>query len=168
MKKLIVTMLTATALTISASQSLAHDLAGACGELPMLGKGLEHRMMPAKRGLFALFDSEMKITRLAQHLDLSNEQRTMVRQVLDNARPQARLIIDGLAENRRDLRALMQKDEFITESISRLANEQGALMAKLIVLRTNIWAQIKAALNDEQIEKLNYRLHKGSGHRKHL
>jgi Spy/CpxP family protein refolding chaperone len=112
---------------------------------PGMGYGL-HRM-----------DSEARIERMADALDLTKEQRDKVRAIVDKSRPQTRELRDKLADNRKQLHTLVQQGSAKEADVRKLADTQGKLMADMIVQRTKVRNEIHAVLTPEQREKLQQR-----------
>jgi Spy/CpxP family protein refolding chaperone len=103
------------------------------------------------------FDPEARIERMADALDLTKEQRDKVRAIVDKSRPQTRELHDKLADNRNQLRALMQQGNAKEADVRKLADAQGKLKADMIVQRTKVRSEIHAVLTPEQREKLQKR-----------
>ncbi|MGB5605009.1 MAG: Spy/CpxP family protein refolding chaperone [Gammaproteobacteria bacterium] len=105
------------------------------------------------------------IRRLEKNLDLSTEQRTAVREIMQNARTARRAYRDILLDNRLALHDLMEAEDFDEQEARRLAEIQGDHMAELMVLRARTQADIRAQLTAEPREKLSG-LHRerGFGH----
>jgi Spy/CpxP family protein refolding chaperone len=107
-------------------------------------------------------DPEARIERMADMLDLSKEQRDQVRAIVDKSRPQARELRDKLADNRKQLHALVQQGNAKEADVRKLADAQGKLTADLIVQHTKVRSEIQALLTPEQREKLQQRFeHRG-------
>lgn len=103
------------------------------------------------------FDPEARIERMADQLDLTKEQRDKVRAIVDKSRPQTRELRDKLADNRKQLRTLVQQGNAKEADVRKLADAQGKLMADMIVQRTKVRNEIHAVLTPEQREKLQQR-----------
>jgi Spy/CpxP family protein refolding chaperone len=102
-------------------------------------------------------DSDRRIDRMADALNLTKAQRDAMRAIVDKARPQTRELRDKLAENHKQLRALMQQDTPKESEVRQLAEAQGRAMAEMIVLRTKVRTEIRAVLTDAQREQLQQR-----------
>lgn len=118
---------------------------GDCGYKMHRGGGHEHH-----------FD------RLAERLELTDEQRSTVQAIVDEAKPKMREIKDQMRENRRSLRELTSQPDATDEQIRALADAQGTQLTELIVLRTKMRADIAATLTPEQLERFQ---DMRSGHR---
>ena len=106
-----------------------------------------------------------RIERMAERLDLSDEQRDSIRAIVDKARPAFREYGDSLRDNREKLRELAQADDADQAAIRALADAQGGAMADMIVLRTDMMREVRAVLTPEQRKELeNRRSHHGRRH----
>ena len=124
---------------------------------PGMGRG-EYGMGYGRHG----FDSEARIDRMADVLDLSKDQRAKVRAIVDKSTPKTRELRDKIAENRTQLHALMLQDKPKDADIRKLADEKGKLVAEMIVQRTKVKSEIHAVLTPEQREKAQQRMqHRG-------
>jgi len=86
-----------------------------------------------------------RIESMIEQLDLTDEQRTKVRAVLDGVRDEFRKTGDEMRATRRALRAEMDKDSLDEKVVQALAEKQGSLKAQMIVLRARTASQMKAA-----------------------
>ena len=102
-------------------------------------------------------DPDRRIDRMADSLNLTKAQRDAMRAIVDKARPQTRELRDKLAENHKQLRALMQQDVPKENEVRQLAEDQGRAIAEMIVLRTKVRTEIRGVLTDAQREQLQQR-----------
>jgi len=127
------------------------------------GPGMGHRGNGMGPGGYGMgygrhgFDSEARIDRMAAMLDLTKEQREKVRAIVDKSTPKTRELRDKLADNRTQLRTLVQQDKAKDADVRKLADEQGKLVAEMIVQRTKVKNEIHAVLTPEQREKVQQR-----------
>lgn len=139
------------------------------------GCGMDHHR---HRG----FDSEQRINRLADRLELSAEQRDKVRAIVDKSRPALRAVHDKMRDNRKAMHALMQEekvseaanapsmargprlDPIRDSDIRKLADARGKLVAEMTVLRARMKSDIHAVLTPEQRDKLKQH---SEQHRRH-
>jgi Spy/CpxP family protein refolding chaperone len=157
MKKSIKTMLIVTAIAGGVAAGLAHAMPPGSGESCLhggRGMGFSHRGM----------DSESHVDRMAARLDLTTEQRDKVRAIVDKTRTQTRELRDQLSENRKQLQSLTQSGTAKESEIRKLADNQGKLIANMIVQRSKVQGEINAVLTPEQREKMQQRF----GHRGRL
>ncbi len=117
------------------------------------GPGFCHRDWHAMAPAFGPGAGE-RIERLAERLDLTSEQRSAVRAIVDEARPQMRELRDKLRANRKELYALAQEDTPSEDDVRKLAEAQGVYKADLIVLRTKVHSKIRKVLSEEQRDQL--------------
>lgn len=128
------------------------------------GAGLAHAFPPGgahscmhgawSKGFDGYGDPDRRIDRMADSLNLTKAQRDAMRAIVDKARPQTRELRDKLAENHKQLRALMQQAAPKESEVRQLAEAQGRAMAEMIVLRTKVWTEIRGVLTDAQREQL--------------
>jgi len=96
-------------------------------------------------------------------LDLTDEQRTQVRSIIDGARNDFRKTADEMRANRKALRSEMQKDAVDEKAVKALADKKGALVAQMTVLRASIHNQVSAVLTPEQREQLRTQIRPEGG-----
>lgn len=111
------------------------------------GCGKDHHGL---RGL----DSEHRINRLADRLELSTEQRDKVRAIADKSRPAVRAVHDKMRDNRQAMHVLMQQEKPTEAEVRKLADVRGKLVAEMTVLRVRMKSDIHAVLTPEQRDKL--------------
>ena len=109
----------------------------------------------------------INVERMADRLDLSGEQRDAIRGLVDEARPALQGYHDRLRENHRQLRELTQADTADETAIRELANDQGAIVADMIVARTQLMRAIRAELTPEQQTQLDELMQQRHGRGKH-
>ncbi|MEJ2455977.1 MAG: Spy/CpxP family protein refolding chaperone [Candidatus Thiodiazotropha sp.] len=84
---------------------------------------------------------------------LTDEQKTQLRQIRQEARDTFRELRDQMRDNRSDLRdAMMDKSDL--ETIRTLAKKQGDQVARMIVLRAEIRDKVNGVLTEEQRQQL--------------
>ena len=94
--------------------------------------------------------SERRLDRMAERLELSGEQLTQIRTIIDETRPSLRTYHDQLRANRQQLRQLAKANSVDDNLLQALANEQGDLIAEMIVLRSQQQRAIRAVLTPAQ------------------
>lgn len=99
-------------------------------------------------------DVDAGIDRMSGLLDLSKEQRDAMRAIGDKHRPQLRELRDRLSDSRRQLRDLAAKGTPDAAQVRPLAEAQGKAMADMMVLRTQMRAEMDKVLTDAQRDKL--------------
>ncbi len=150
MKRSIKSLLVVMGITGAIGTSLAHAIppGGAHG----CSSGA-HTM--AFKGHEGYGDPDRMIEHMAASLNLSKEQRDAMYAIVDRARPQTRELHDRLAENHKQLHALMQQDAPKDSEVSKLADAQGKAIANMIVLRTKVRMEIRGVLTDAQRQQLD-------------
>lgn len=86
-------------------------------------------------------------------LDLTEEQKTQVKQIIDGSREKVKPIFEAMKANREKLKDTTDGGMFDEAEVSALAAEQGNLAAQLIVEKERTKSQIFAILTDEQKAK---------------
>lgn len=155
MKKLTTTLLLTTlaigGLTI-AGTSMARYGDGQCGADAMQGRMYGH-------GKMAEFGHPGKgfgaIMRLEKSLDLNQEQRTAIREIMKSARTEGRIHRDALSDNRLALHDLMQAEALNEQEVRSLAKVRADSMAELMLLHARTNAAIREQLTDIQREKMS-------------
>lgn len=110
------------------------------------------------------------LTRMADKLELTPEQRTSVSAVEEKSKPQMADIKEKMRANRKALRELGQDGKHGADQVQALAREQGNLVANLIIERSAMRNDIRAILTDTQREQLKQMRQKhghGHGHEHH-
>ncbi len=91
--------------------------------------------------------------RLAKELNLSDEQKAQIKQIMDAEKEKVQPIFESLKENRQKMEALTADGNFDETKVKQLADEQGSLTALMIVEKERIKSQIFQILTVEQREK---------------
>ncbi len=86
-------------------------------------------------------------------LDLTEEQKTQVKQIAEASRTKVQPVFEAMKANREKMKAATDGGKFDEEAVSAIAAEQGSLAAKLIVEKESVKSQIFAILTDEQKAK---------------
>jgi len=124
------------------------------------GKGGGHKMGHYRKGI------EHRMQRMMQHLDLSDEQTSKVSAVFDQHRTKFNALRTEIKDNKMALREKMHADTQDMKAIEKLANKQGELKTKKILIKANIKSAINKILNKEQREKMR-EIRSKRGHRHH-
>ncbi|MGE5647042.1 MAG: Spy/CpxP family protein refolding chaperone [Acidobacteriota bacterium] len=88
---------------------------------------------------------------MAGYLGLSDQQKTQAQAIFSNARTAAQPLRAQLRQARADLRAAIRDGK----PVDQLAQNQGALLGKLAVIRANAAVQFRGLLTPDQIQKLD-------------
>lgn len=91
--------------------------------------------------------------RIAKKLNLSDEQKAQVKQIMETEKPVVEPIFAALRENRQKLADLTADGSFDEAKIKELAGEQGNLSARLILEKERVKSQIFQILTPEQREQ---------------
>lgn len=92
--------------------------------------------------------------RMFRNLDLTDEQRTEIRKILEAERSVMQPVHQQLRDNREALQAATKDGQFNEAEVTKLAQKQGELMAQTIVSRERVQSQIWQILTPEQRDKL--------------
>ncbi|MBC7908902.1 MAG: Spy/CpxP family protein refolding chaperone [Pyrinomonadaceae bacterium] len=90
------------------------------------------------------------MNRIADRLDLSEEQRQQVKTILENERPTVEPLVRSLIATKQELREATSNGKFNEEQVRALADRQGQTMSQLIVEKERVKAQIYNILTPEQ------------------
>lgn len=97
-------------------------------------------------------------------MDLTDEQKTKVANVLAAHREQSRQLEDGLAEARQSFLDILHSEKAIDETAVRQAfRKMSDIMENQMVLKTKIIAALKPVLNQDQLMELTAHPSKKSG-----
>lgn len=99
---------------------------------------------------FGMPPIEMRIERLARHLELDDVQRETVENILDAAKPELDALRERLRANHEALRDLDSSDP----EVQNIAISNGELATEGTLLITRIRGEINAVLTDEQRARL--------------
>jgi Spy/CpxP family protein refolding chaperone len=108
------------------------------------------------------------LDRMADRLELTTEQRSSVKTVLEKSKPQMTAIKEKMRTNRKALREL-GRDGSDDSRVQALARERGDLVANLVIERSKIRSDIQQILTDTQREQMKQMRskHKHGGHGGH-
>lgn len=99
---------------------------------------------------FGMPAPEMRIERMAEHLDLDDVQRESVENIVNAAKPEIKALREQLRANHEALRDLDANDP----EVQNIAISNGELATEGTLLFTRIRGEINAVLTDEQRAKL--------------
>ena len=146
MRKLTQTLLISSILTVSAVAAgtafAGHGKGGACFHGKHMGMG------------HGGFDSERRLERMTQKLDLSAEQQDQIKAIFDANQAERQALRENMQQNREALRNLMTTDSPNEADIRALAETQGQFKANMIVMKAKTRQAIAAVLTDEQKAKM--------------
>lgn len=86
-------------------------------------------------------------------LDLTDDQKAKVKEIIDARKAEFEPTMQAMKENRAKIRTLGTDGAFDQAEVEALAKAQGDLVAKTIVQRESVKAQIFSILTDEQKAK---------------
>lgn len=91
--------------------------------------------------------------RMAKELNLTEEQKTQIKQIMETEKSKVQPIFESLRENRQKMEELTSDGNFDEAKVKALADEQGGLSALLIIEKERTKSQIFQVLTAEQCEK---------------
>lgn len=100
------------------------------------------------------------LERMAERLQLDDEQRGRLEALHERHREQARPYVRSLVKSRHAMKHLMKADTFDEGAVRAVAAEQGAAMTELAVIKARGRFEVREILTPEQHAKLRH------GHRK--
>ncbi len=86
-------------------------------------------------------------------LDLTDEQKAKVKEIMETSRTSVEPLMTQLRDGHKKIAELGTDGKFDQATVEAAANEQAAVMAKLIVEKEKVKAQVFALLTDEQKAK---------------
>jgi len=92
--------------------------------------------------------------RMFRNLDLTDQQKTEIKKIMDAERSIMEPVHQQLRENRQAIQGATKDGQFNEGEVTQLAEKQGDLMAQVIVSRERVQAQIWQVLTPEQRAKL--------------
>jgi len=95
---------------------------------------------------------QQRYERMADKLDMNDEQRRQLKQIHRQARPQILELKDAMQDNREAMRKLDPKSVQFDAQVARLAKQQGELLTQKIIQRNQVRASVFAILTPEQRE----------------
>lgn len=98
---------------------------------------------------------ERKLDRMADYLELSDEQRTEINAIFADRADKMKAHRETMGDFYQQMRELSPSDPDYVASVKKLADSQAAFMADRMVERAEVKAQIAAVLTPEQQEKFD-------------
>ena len=96
---------------------------------------------------------EHALNRAAIVLDLTDEQKTKVKAILEAEKPTVQPLVQQLAANRKELQQVTDNGQFNEAQVQAIATKQGQTLSQLIVEKERVQSQIYAVLTPEQRAK---------------
>jgi len=87
-------------------------------------------------------------------LDLSDEQKTSIKSIMQTLKADSKSIMDQTRANHMQLRALVTAESYDTNAVATLAAQEGDLTAKRLVLTSQALSEVHAQLTVEQQAEL--------------
>lgn len=108
---------------------------------------------------------QQRYERMADKLDLNDEQRQQLKQIHRKARPQKLELKDAMQDNREALRKLDPESSQFDTQVAELARQQGELVTQKIIQHNQVRASVFAILTAEQREMAKKMKRNHSGER---
>ena len=100
---------------------------------------------------------DMGIMRMAERLNLTQEQRDKIGKIIDQTRPKLRENAFAMMDSRKELHNFMKDGKTDDKKLRTLTRREGELMADMMYLRMKMHADIRSVLTDEQLSKMKER-----------
>jgi protein CpxP len=97
---------------------------------------------------------------LSRYLDLTDEQKGQVKQILDKEKPGMQPLLLQMAQNRKNMRQLVESGAFDESKARALAVQQSQAMTEFMVQKARIESELVQVLTPEQKTKLDQFLDK--------
>ena len=94
-----------------------------------------------------------RVAGMLRELDLSDEQKTQVKEIFDSSKERTEPIREAMKANREKLEQATANGAFDEAAVTALANEGASLSAQATVARFRVKSQVFAVLTDEQKAK---------------
>ncbi|MBL1140548.1 MAG: Spy/CpxP family protein refolding chaperone [Proteobacteria bacterium] len=91
---------------------------------------------------------------LDKKLDLTEDQKTSISQVIDQYNPELKQLQEQMREGKKAERKLVKQDNFDEAAINKQAQQNADLMVKMIVLKAKAKHEIHSNLTDDQKSKI--------------
>ena len=109
---------------------------------------------------------EMMLEHMADHLDLTDEQRDAVKNILQAAQPEVEALRDQVRANRDAIKELDPTDAADMAEVNNIAISNGELATNGTLLAVRIRGEVHAVLTDDQIAKLDRSVNRFKRHKK--
>jgi protein CpxP len=128
------------------------------------GQGAGHRAGYEHHG----WHREGGMSRMFERLDLSQQQREQINQIMEEGKQPRQEKKQALWQNRKALRDQAMADTYDAQRVQELADQQAKLNAELTVMRTETFHRIYSVLTPDQKQKLaEMKQQRKDRHRKH-
>jgi len=92
--------------------------------------------------------------RAVRHLDLSDEQTESIKGIMKSLKSDERQLTKEMRSGQEQLKGLIKADTFDEEAVADLAEKEGALTTRRLILASKAMSQVYAQLTDEQRAQL--------------
>jgi len=115
--------------------------------------GDRERNQKHRRGMQAM-PVVSQVMRAVRHLDLSDEQKSAVKEVMQGLRKESRPIMVEMKANHILLRDLIKAENYDEAAVAALAEAEGKLAAERLVITSRALSDVYAQLTEEQRAEL--------------
>ena len=95
-----------------------------------------------------------KMGNMLQSMNLSDEQKTQVKSIIDESRDSMQSMREHIQETSKALRSIMKQPEVDLDQVKSLADKQGAMMSEMLVTQASLKNKIYNILTPEQQQQL--------------
>lgn len=114
----------------------------------------EKKAQGQKRGPQAMpFGPDMM--RALKKLDLSEEQKTSIKAILEMAREDLHPVMVEMRDGQKQIRELVRAETYEASTVATLAERAGELATTRIILTSRAMSDVRAQLSAEQLEKFD-------------
>ena len=105
------------------------------------------------------------LAKITDKLNLTADQRGKIKTIMETNRPKMVKLMDQLVQNRQQLKAAVNSDNYSQAQVKQLAKAQGKLISHMIVLRADMHQQVLKVLTPAQKAQIKQFMHKALGPR---
>ncbi len=95
------------------------------------------------------------LMRALHQLDLSEQQRQQVKQIIKSSKSERKTIAKQMAAGKSQMARLLDTDKLDKSAVDALATRQSQLVKQMILHKADLFSQVRSVLNDEQRIKLS-------------
>ncbi len=95
------------------------------------------------------------LMRALHQLDLSEQQRLQVKQIIKSSKSERKTIAKQMVEGKTQMARLLDTDKQDKTAVEALATHQSQLIKQMILFKAELFSQVRAVLNEEQRVKLS-------------
>jgi protein CpxP len=108
---------------------------------------------PGHNGVVAM-EMVSHMHRALKQLDLSNDQKTAIREEFKTMKEELKPLAEDMRDNRAALHQLLMAEDYDEAAVADVAEEQGAITADMIRLASGTINSVKGELTEDQLSQL--------------